>query len=165
MYTFHEPLIGFIVSKSYYGGFNKALQYIIEEYDLTNQEQLNMELFVEYVEDVESGKISHSVDELEEAKDFLIHFFNWIEKVPNTFNIKKEYHGSDYTPIALEYKKSAKFEYNDCSSYTVSVSDLEAMLLEAKEYQKFCKETMSEKLYNFLEEREDIGLQYLNCSS
>lgn len=157
MQTFHEPIIGFVISKDAKEDyFTKILNELCEE-------ELTKDAFFEYIE---NDKYTEYSMELENDRKMIVNFLDWLEQNYQYFELVSRYHGSAInTPKALVFKDSTKFKFYEYASYTVSIEDLEKILKEANKHKNFCKETMPTDLFNFLDDRDEFGLQYLCCSN
>lgn len=172
MYTYHEPLIGYIISSDYCGYFNQAIHHIVSEYDFTSPEDFKKETFLEYLAEYKEYEIGENeapfdLECLDEDFEMLPLFCDWVEDNASYFTLKKEYHRGDKTPIALVFKNDSDYSdcYEDSVSYVLEISDIEMLLEDAKKFKLFCEKTMPSKLFKFIDDRGSFGIQYLNCSS
>lgn len=161
MYTYHEPFIGLLISRKEMDEFDKSIYYILFEYDLSHANQIGTPILEEYLTDmgIESKNISVEVTE------YLNLFFTWMEDFNNLFNLKRYYHGSAMTPIALISKDSKKLNTSYHQSYSLKIEDLQNFINLANELKKICNSTMPKKLFDFLDKKDYFEIHYINCSS
>lgn len=163
MQSYHKPLIGFIISKdSNNDYFSKTLNALCRTDDLSI-DCLTSENFLNYIKDDDYVDCSLDIDY---DRATLMDFFDWLKENEKLFKFIYAYHGGAMnTPVALVLKESSSYHYDEYSSYTTSIEDIEKMVKEAKFHRDLCKKTMPNTLFTYFEDRGEFGVQYFSCST
>jgi hypothetical protein len=161
MYTYHEPLVGLALSRElYYSEFSKFIYDVADEYDYRSSSEFSGTDIDEFLQEGDL-KSTVSDEEIEIAKLY----FDWISQNSEYLDFNTAYHGSSYSAKYLFYSEAERIQSNDTETYSWSKGYLKNIYNDVEKFNTFCKESMPEKLYKFLSERNYLGLQFVSMSS
>ena len=159
MYTYNS--IDFGISFNNEGRYSNPFltscyKLFIEEFDCDSESRFYSDIIKEAKQD--------GIEIKEEAlvQDFL----DWVIENKEKVDFSTHYHGSSNTiPTALTFKDYQIKIQDDIDNFTWSSEYLDLLNSQLKEILEFCKNTMSENLYNYLTKHNLIGVNFLNVSS
>lgn len=164
MYTYHHPIIGINISNFSDATFFHLVYNVAEEFDYSHASHFSTEDIDEFVGENENDfdlSDSHIHHQVNLAKLFYL----WVQDNAEVLDLKRAYHGGLDTPIYFIYNESSKIPYKDTQSYALSNDDLKKVLLESENFSDFCRDSMDQDLFDFLNKQKCFGLQFVSCSS